>query len=123
MPSMTVDNTKLHFGPYSTPSFRYGQRIACLARGEVTVWKLFKGRIPWPVGKTKRATSLILYGDLAKAVRRESNIAIRHWWGVGACAVWKWRKALRVPKKNEGDRLLMSQYGKRPEHREAMKSM
>ena len=41
--------------------------------------------------------ALVLYGDLAKAVRRESAEAILHWWGVKHHTVWQWRKALGVP--------------------------
>jgi tetratricopeptide (TPR) repeat protein len=36
---------------------------------------------------------LALYGDLARAVRRESNQAIDRHWGVTGQTVIKWRKA------------------------------
>jgi hypothetical protein len=36
----------------------------------------------------------VLYGDLEKAVKRESVEAICYWWGVGPYVVWHWRKAL-----------------------------
>src|SRR5437773_1571033 len=32
---MAVDRTKLLFGPYATPRFRYGKRVFCRARGWV----------------------------------------------------------------------------------------
>lgn len=38
-----IDRTKLHFGPYRTPSFRYGEKEERLARGEVAIihrWSL-----------------------------------------------------------------------------------
>ncbi|WP_202921847.1 hypothetical protein [Anatilimnocola aggregata] len=49
--------------------------------------------------------SLVLTGDLARAVRKEAVPAIKHWWGVGTSAVWKWRRALGV-EDTEGNRLI-----------------
>jgi hypothetical protein len=61
-----VDRHKLHFGPYRTPRFKYGSKVECLARGELTITKLTSGRIPWPIGQ-RRTYSLVLYRDLARA--------------------------------------------------------
>jgi len=121
MPS--YDRHKLHFGPYRTPHFQYGQKVDCLARGEVTIAKLSSCRIPWPVGQKVSALSLVLYKDLARAVRRESSVAVRHWWGVGAAAVWKWRKALRVPRWNDGDLRLKVAIGKSDALKPALAAM
>jgi len=88
--------TALQFGLYSAPQVTIGQRVTCKVRGEVTIVGISSGRIQWPIGKTIRAKSLVVIGDLAKALRRESPSAIRYWWGVGSDAVWKWRKALGV---------------------------
>jgi hypothetical protein len=52
------------------------------------------------------AKSLAVYGDLARAIRRESVSAVRHWFGVHPVTVWKWRKALGVPEWNHGTRKL-----------------
>jgi hypothetical protein len=56
--------------------------------------------IPWSVwkkpGRSTGRTSLVLFKDLARAVRRESEVAICHWWGVCPTTVWKWRKALGI---------------------------
>ena len=46
--------------------------------------------------------SLIVYKGLAKAVRRESELAICHWWGVRTSTVRKWRRALGVGRMTEG---------------------
>ena len=52
--------------------------------------------------KGKRAVTYVIYKDLAKALRKESNIAVQYWFGVAPCTVSKWRKALSVPQSNEG---------------------
>jgi len=65
----------------------------------------------------------VLYKDLAKAVKRESEIAVRYWWGVGVGAVWKWRKALGVPRVNEGTRSRLVAFGKSKAHRPAIEAM
>jgi hypothetical protein len=90
-------------GTYRTPRFRYGQRVRCRVRGEVVITGTTDTPIPWPVGKGGRGPhSLVVYKGLAKAVRRESEQAICHWWGVGVTSVWKWRKALGVGIATEG---------------------
>src|SRR5262245_52945625 len=61
----------------------------------------------WKKGGRK---SLIVFGALARAVRRESEIAICHWWGVSVTTVWTWRKALGVPQVNEGTARLYRDY-------------
>lgn len=71
------------------------------------------GRIQWPIGQTHRAKSPVLYRDLARAVRREGASAVAFWWGVGRTAVHKWRRALGVPRINEGDGRLQVANGKR----------
>src|SRR5262245_1094818 len=85
-------------GKYRTPRFRIGQRVRCLVRGEMVITGMTDALIPWPLGKQGRGKhSLVVYKDLVKALRRESNRAIYHWWGVCPSVIWKWRWALRVP--------------------------
>jgi hypothetical protein len=113
-----ADRFRLRFGPYRTPRCRVGQRVRCLARGEVTVHALTDAPIPWPVGKRGHALSLVLCGDLARAVRRESEIAVAHWWGVNRQAVWKWWKSLGVTR-TEGTARLQRDYFEEPWAQEA----
>jgi hypothetical protein len=40
--------------------------------------------------------------DLVKALRRESEQAVAHWWGVGVWQVWRWRRVLGVPRVTDG---------------------
>jgi hypothetical protein len=104
----TVDRHKLHFGPYRTPRFKYGAKVECELRGEVTIGNLSNGRIQWPMYRK----SLVLYKDLARAVRREASIAVQHWWGVSATTVRIWRRALGVSAMNEGDCRLKREHAK-----------
>ncbi len=99
-------NVELLFGPYQTPQFRHGDIVFCERRGEVRLCGLSAGRIPWPIGQRGNHEALVLYADLAKAVRRESATAIRYWWGVGSNTVWEWRCTLGIHHANDGSRQL-----------------
>jgi hypothetical protein len=85
-------------GRYQTPRFRYGQVVFCAVRGWVVLTGLHEAPIPWPVckkpGRSTGRTSLVVYRGLALALRRESEQAICHWFGVSPTTVWKWRTAL-----------------------------
>jgi hypothetical protein len=65
-------------------------------------------QLPWPYRKKGMPKTLILFGDLAKAVRRESNQAVAFWWGVAPQTVTVWRKALGVPPTTVGTSKLRS---------------
>lgn len=70
---------------------------------------LTNARIPWPKCRSgKRSRAIILYGDLAKAVRMESAKAVAYWFGVGMDTVWKWRRSLGVERVNVGTSALLS---------------
>jgi hypothetical protein len=72
------------------------------------------GPIPWPLGKTTRRPAIIVYAGLAQAIRRESEQAVAHWWGVKPQTVWAWRKALDVGATTPGTSRLRSDYTKEP---------
>ena len=115
---------KLRFGPYKTPRFSYGATVQCEVWGEVQIVGQSDGRLPWPLGRRKGTSSrasLIVYKGLAKAVSKEANQAICHWWGVCPTTVWKWRKALGVPTNNEGTTQLRSEYFQEDWAKEAQK--
>jgi hypothetical protein len=66
-------------GKYRTPKFRLGAVVNCARRGDVRVVGLSGAPTPWPKGqllKGGRKSALILYGDLAKAVKCESAEAV-----------------------------------------------
>ena len=72
------------------------------------------GPIPWPLGKTARRPSIIVFGNLAKAIRRESEQAVAHWWGIKPQTVWAWRKALGVGATTRGTSRRRSAYTEEP---------
>jgi hypothetical protein len=108
-------------GKYKTPRFRYGRKVFCEVRGEVTICGLSGAPIPWPIGKRGRSrNSLIVFKDLVKAIRRESNQAVAYWWGVTPQTVSKWRKALDVGIATAGTSRLHREYMQEPWAAEAL---
>lgn len=102
---------RLLHGPYAAPACKRGDVLACEARGEgVKVGGLTDAPIPWPRVLKNGRPSLIVCGDLARAVRSESEIAIAHHWGVSVTTVWAWRKALGVGRITEGTARLYREY-------------
>src|SRR6185295_16487749 len=105
------DRVKLLFGPYRMPRCRVGGFLKCSVRGRVRVYGIHEGPIQWPYTVRRIGGGrpmLIVCGDLARAVRRESEIAVAHWWGVSQTTVWKWRKELGVEATNKGTSALRS---------------
>jgi hypothetical protein len=52
--------------------------------------------------------SLLVNEELARAIRSESALALRYWWGASAGVVHRWRKALGVTRtNNEGTHRLI----------------
>ncbi len=92
-------------GSYKPLRVKIGTVLACEFRDcEVVVTGYSEGRIPWPIGKAKgqRTKTWVICGDLADAIRRESNQAVCYWWGITPQTVTKWRAALGVERHNEG---------------------
>ena len=96
------DRVKLHFGPYTSPTCKLGQEVRCAIRGQVAVKGFTRARIRWPYHRPKSEPMLVICGDLERAVRLESILAVAHWWGVGRKTVWSWRRLLGVPRYNPG---------------------
>jgi hypothetical protein len=104
-------------GTYRTPRVRVGRKLACEARDcEVIVTGYSSARIPWPLGRRPgfAGRALVVYGELARAVRRESNQAVCHWFGVTGQTVSKWRRALGVGQTTDGTRRLRVDYSAEP---------
>jgi hypothetical protein len=99
------DRIKLLHGPYPHPPLRNGDRAFCLYRDcDVVITTWTNGRIVWPRCRSLESngcgSGLLVNQTLARAVRTESAAAIKHWWGVSDKAIWKWRMALGVTRKN-----------------------
>ena len=113
---------RLRFGPYRTPRFRYGTKVEDARRGRVKIVGISDAPIPWPIGAGKGgAKSLVLFGALVRAVRRESNQAVARAWGVRGQTVTAWRRALGVGPTTAGTSKLRSAHFHEPWAREARK--
>jgi hypothetical protein len=69
-------------GKYKTPRIRVGRFVRCMVRGEVQIVGYSDAPIPWPLGRRAGGPSLVVFKDLARAVHRESEQAVAHWWGI-----------------------------------------
>jgi len=112
---------RLRFGRYRTPRFRYGAKVEDARRGRVKIVGITDAPIPWPIGMKRGGKSPVLYGALIRAVQRESNQAVAHWWGVSGQTVTASKKALGVPVTTEGTSKLRSAHFHEPWAREAQK--
>jgi hypothetical protein len=109
----SAERVELLLGPYRPPKLRVGDRTVCLLRDcDVVVTSWTDARISWPRCRALETrggggAGLLVDEELARAVRNESALAIRYWWGTDATTVWRWRKALGVgPRDPEGSRRL-----------------
>src|SRR5262249_47040322 len=100
------------FGPSRPPPLRRGDRATCLYRdAEVVVTSWTDAPLSWPRCRLADGpgggSGLLVDEELARAVRRESSLAIQHWFGVSPRTVWCWRRALGGSQwGTEGSRLL-----------------
>jgi hypothetical protein len=115
-----IDPPPALLGIYRPPAARVGGRLTCAVRGRVTVGGYSKGPIPWPVVARPGKPTLIVCGDLVRALRREAAVAVAHWWGVTTTTVLTWRKAVGVTGDTAGAARLKAENGRR--HYEAVKA-
>src|SRR5262249_8512654 len=115
-PMTDADRIKLHFGPYKSPRFRYGDVVVCEVRGEAVLSGLSSGPVPWPTTRGKRGRLFrVGFAGLADAVRREAGLAVAHHWGVTPQTVTVWRKALDVGAVTEGTSMLKRERALEPD--------
>jgi hypothetical protein len=108
---------KLHFGPYRTPRFKLGAIVADEIRGEVKVIGVSDARIPWPLAFNWAQRSIVVYGPLTRAIRRESVQAVAYWFGISVEKVRLIRRALGVPAHNDGTTRLRKRFAETPTFR------
>ena len=102
---------KLLYGPYKVPKCKLGDKLLCEYRDrEVTVKGMTDALIQWPCVRKGKRHSPIVCGELVRAIRTESEMAVAHHWGVRYETVWKWRQALNVPRMTNGSRRLRIEY-------------
>lgn len=94
-------------GPYYPPACNVGDWINDEQDGLLEVGGWTTAPISWPRRKKTGRPSLILCGDLVRALRIESAAAICYWWGVGPTKVWQWRQALGIGPITDGTRKLL----------------
>ena len=74
---------KLLYGPYEVPKRKLGDKLLCEYRDqEVTVKGMTDALIQWPCTRRRNQLSPIVCGDLVRAIRTESEMAVAHHWGV-----------------------------------------
>lgn len=106
-----VERFRLLHGPYQPPKCKVGGWLNCRRRGRVKVVAFSNGPIAWPMTRpVSGPRSMILCGDLVKAVRQETSLAIQHWWGVNHSLVQKWRRILGVEHDNEATKQLRAKW-------------
>lgn len=99
-------------GPYTPPAVRRGDWLFDELRGLVEVGGYTSGRIPWPHTKKAGRGAIILCAELVRAIRTESALAVKYWWGVSDKLVAFWRKAFGItrPTDAEGTKRLYQLY-------------
>jgi hypothetical protein len=100
-----IDRFKLLGGPYRPPKVKRGGKLFCEIRGTVTVGGFRNGPVPWPYSK-QRGCPPILCGDMIKAIKFESRLAVCHHFLISREIVRAWRRALNAPVFTEGTRRL-----------------
>lgn len=105
-------------GPYRAVRARAGSPIADRIRGEVTPDGITEGHrstavgvpLAWPYTHAPVGVqiSLVVCGDLERAVRTESAQAVAEMFGVDRKTVSEWRRKLGVPRATPGTRKELS---------------
>lgn len=101
------ERLRLVHGPYYPPRTRRGAFLFCEWRGTVRVGGYTTAPIPWPYALRSGTRSPVVCGDLARAVRVESEQAVAYHWNISVTTVNKWRQALGVEMWNAGSSRLL----------------
>jgi hypothetical protein len=99
---------KLIDGPYYPPRTARGRFLVCQLRGSVKIGGYSDAPIPWP--RIWRRRSLIICGDLLRALRTESVYAVSYHWGLSRAIVSYYRQQLSIPRHNPGSYRLFREF-------------
>ncbi|MBI3870009.1 MAG: hypothetical protein HY299_15910 [Verrucomicrobia bacterium] len=88
-------------GPYSPPMISIGGWLKCKLRDDLQVGGYSNGLIPWPVA-LGRANQLIVCGDLVRALKTESRLAVSFHFGISLALVSEYRQKLGIERYTAG---------------------
>jgi len=109
-------------GPYAPPLIPIGGRLKCELRGELEVGGYNDALIPWPVA-LQHSRQLIVCGDLVRALKTESRLAVAFHFGISRQMVSEYRRRLGVERYTPGSMRLFWRnvnLARTPEAREKM---
>lgn len=101
---------RLLYGPYNPPRVRRGDALQCEIEGLSIVGGYHDAPVLWPYRLRTGLHSLIVHGELVRAVQQESEIGVAHHWGICRATVQKWRRALGVGRITDGTERLYEDY-------------
>lgn len=90
---------RLRFGPYLAPPAAPGSELTCDIYGLSIVADWTDAPVSWPrrkPGKHAGRRTLIICGDLRRALEVEAAPAVAYHWGVSEAAITRWRRALKL---------------------------
>jgi hypothetical protein len=88
-------------GPYAAPLVPIGGWLNCESRGMVQVGGYSNALIPWPVA-VKHPKQMILCGDLVKALKTESRLAVAFHFAISPQMVSEYRRQLGIERFTAG---------------------
>ena len=98
------DRFKLLDGPYYPPRTDRGRFLVCQLRGKVKIGGYSDAPLPWP--RIWHRRSLVICGDLLRALKTESVYAVSYHWGLSHAIVSKYRQDFRIARLNPGSHRL-----------------
>lgn len=89
-------------GPYRAPRVPKSGFLRCRLRGRLKVGGYTDEVISWPVAEGRIKKQLIVCGDLVRALKTESRVAIKQHWGISLALVSEYRRALGIERYTAG---------------------
>jgi hypothetical protein len=105
------DIIRLLHGPYEAPRVKRGGFLACDLRGKVKVGSWSIAPISWP--RAQKGGGFIFCGDLVRALKSESTLAVAHWFAVSPHTIARWKAKLELVGPTPGTRALRSRLATR----------